>query len=110
MTIETNGRLAYLTVTQQDFKETGAAPADTEELVNQCLRIAGVKAAFIAIEQPNQTIKVSFRSRLDTNVATVAEQFGGGGHKQAAGAVLPAPLADALAKVLPLMQQVVTPE
>ena len=110
MTIETEGRLAYLSVTQQDFKETGAVTADTEELVNQCLRIAGVVAAFIAIEQPNQTVKVSFRSRLGTNVAAVAEQFGGGGHKQAAGAVLSAPLADALAKVLPLMRQVVTPE
>ena len=110
MTIEPDGSLAYLSVTQRDFKETGAVPADTEELVNQCLRVAGVKAAFIAIEQPNQTIKVSFRSRLGTNVAAVAEQFGGGGHKQAAGAVLPAPLTDALAKVLPLMRQVVTPE
>lgn len=110
MTIEKEACLAYLSVTQQDFKETGAVPADTEELVNQCLRIAGVKAAFIAIEQRNQTIKVSFRSRLNTNVAAVAEQFGGGGHKQAAGAVLPAPLADALAKILPLMRQVVTSE
>lgn len=110
MTIETDACLAYLSVTQQDFKETGAVPADTEELVNQCLRIGGVKAAFIAIEQRNQTIKVSFRSRLNTDVAAVAEKFGGGGHKQAAGAVLPAPLTDALAKVLPLMRQVVTSE
>lgn len=107
ITVECDGRLAYLTVTRQDFRETKALPADTEELVNQCLRIAGVQAAFIAIEQPNQTIKVSFRSRLETNVAAVAEQFGGGGHKQAAGAVLPAPLANALEQVLPPMRQVV---
>lgn len=108
--LECDGRLGYLTVSLQDYKETGAIPADTEDLVNQCLTIAGVEAAFIAIEQPNGNVKVSFRSRLEFNVAEVAALFGGGGHKQAAGATLPGPLADALAKVLPPMQQLVTTE
>lgn len=107
LTVDSEGRLAYLTVSRQDFAETGAVPADTEELVNECLKVAGVQAAFIAIEQQNQTVKVSFRSRLDINVASVAEKFGGGGHNQAAGAVLPGSLGDALAQVLPAMQQLV---
>ena len=107
ITIGSGGKLAWLSVSQKDFVETGGVPADTEELVNQCLKIAGVQAAFIAIQQPNQSVKVSFRSRLGTNVAAVAELFGGGGHKQAAGTVLPGNLADALAKVLPPMQEVV---
>jgi len=106
--IDCDGRLGYLTVSVQDYKETGAIPADTEDLVNQCLTVVGVEAAFIAIEQPNGNVKVSFRSRLEIDVAEVAAQFGGGGHKQAAGATLPGPLADALAKVLPPMQQLVT--
>lgn len=106
--IDCDGRLAYLTVGLQDYKETGAIPADTEDLVNQCLTITGVQAAFIAIQQPNGNVKVSFRSRLEYNVAAVAAEFGGGGHKQAAGATLSGPLADALAKVLPPMQQLVT--
>lgn len=107
ITIDSGGKLAYLSVSQKDFVDTQAVQADTEELVNECLKVAGVKAAFIAIEQQNQTVKVSFRSKLDTDVASVAAQFGGGGHKQAAGAVQPGPLADALAKVLPAMQQLV---
>ena len=107
LTVDCDGRLAYLTVSRNDFKETGAVPADTEDLVNASLQIGGTKVAFIAIEQPNQTVKVSFRGRVDTNVAVVAEEFGGGGHKQAAGATLPGPLAEALAKVLPVMQQAV---
>jgi nanoRNase/pAp phosphatase (c-di-AMP/oligoRNAs hydrolase) len=107
LTIDSEGRLAYLSVSQKDFAETGAVPADTEELVNECLKVAGVKAAFIAIEQQNQTVKVSFRSRLEINVASVAELFGGGGHKQAAGAVLSGTLGDALAKILPPMQELV---
>ena len=107
LTVDCDGQLAYLTVSREDFKETGAVPADTEDLVNASLQIAGTKASFIAIEQPNQTVKVSFRGRVDTNVAAVAEQFGGGGHKLASGATLAGSLAEALAIVLPAMQQAV---
>jgi phosphoesterase RecJ-like protein len=99
-----DGKLAYIQVTQNDFKETHAVPADTEDLVNECLKIAGTCGAFIAVEQQNRSIKVSFRGRNDINVAKVAEQFGGGGHKLAAGAVLPGPLPDALAKILVAMK------
>lgn len=97
---EFEGRLAYTIVTQDDFKATGAKPVETEDIVNECLRIEGTEAAFIAIEQQNGNIKYSFRSRTDLNVAAVAEQFGGGGHKQASGAILPGPLAEAQKKVL----------
>lgn len=97
-------RLAYTHVAAEDFKETGAKPADTEDLVNECLMIDGTRAAFIAIEQLNRSIKVSFRSRSDLNVAAVAERFGGGGHKQAAGAVFPTgPLPGVISQVLAAM-------
>ena len=100
MELVCEGRLAYTVVTQADFKATGAKPVETEDIVNECLRIEGTQAAFIAIEQQNGNIKYSFRSRTSLNVAAVAEQFGGGGHKQASGAILPGPLAAAQEKVL----------
>jgi phosphoesterase RecJ-like protein len=103
--LDCDGQLAYVTVTQQDFAETGSVPADTEDLVNECLKIAGTRAAFIAIEQPTKTVKVSFRSRVGLNVAEVAERFHGGGHKQAAGAILPGPLPSAIAQVLAAMKE-----
>jgi phosphoesterase RecJ-like protein len=104
MMVDCGGKLAYTWVTQEDFAETNAKPVDTEDLVNECLRIAGTECAFIAIEQVNKSIKVSFRSRTTLNVADVASQFGGGGHKQAAGAVLPGPLATARKSVLKAMK------
>ncbi|NOX53954.1 MAG: bifunctional oligoribonuclease/PAP phosphatase NrnA [Planctomycetes bacterium] len=104
MTVECNGRLAYICVYQQDFAETGAVPADTEDLVNECLRVAGTEAAFILVETPNRDVKISLRSRNDLNVAQIAKRFGGGGHKQAAGAVVSGPLCDVLAKVLTTMK------
>lgn len=101
--LEAEGRLAYTWVTLEDFEATGAKPVDTEDLVNECLTIAGTECAFIAIEQPNKRIKVSFRSRTSLNVAAVAEQFEGGGHKQAAGAILPGPPPVARQKILTAM-------
>jgi len=103
VTLDGDGRLAYVWVMQADIKEVGARPVDTEDLVNECLRIDGAECAFIAIEQPNGRIKVSFRSRTGLNVAAVAEQFDGGGHKQAAGAILPGPMESAKQQVLTAM-------
>lgn len=104
VTLDCDGQLAYTQVPWSDFTDVGASPSDTEDLVNQGLTIAGTKAAFIAIEQPNKQVKVSFRSRTDVNVAAVAEQFGGGGHKQAAGATLPGPFKQAVAQALAAMR------
>ena len=99
------GRLGHTHVSLEDFKATGAKPVDTEDLVNECLMIEGTRAAFIAIEQLNRSIKVSFRSRSDLNVAAIAERFGGGGHKQAAGAVFTGgSLPQVMAQVLAAMQ------
>lgn len=104
ITQECGGRLAHTYVKWEDYAETGAEPSETEDMVNYCLTIAGVEAAFIQIEQSNGMIKTSFRSRVHLNVSSVAEQFGGGGHKQAAGAILPGPMTDARQKVLTAMR------
>jgi phosphoesterase RecJ-like protein len=102
--LECDGRLAYIIVKQSDFEATHAKPVDTENLINDTLKIEGTQAAFIAIEQINKSVKVSFRSRTDLNVAQIAEQFGGGGHKQAAGTVIPGPLNKAVKLVLSAMK------
>lgn len=105
--VDCDGRLAYTIVPWQDFVETGARPVDTENLVNECLKIDTAEVAFIAIEQLNGTVKVSFRSRGDIDVAAIARnQFGGGGHQKAAGTPpLPGPLSDALPRVLDAVRE-----
>lgn len=93
--LEFDGRLAHTFALRKDFSETGSQPADTEDLVNTCLTIEGVQAAFMIVEQMDGRMKVSLRSRSDLNVAAIAEQFGGGGHRQAAGTLLPGPFESA---------------
>lgn len=90
--LECDGRIAHTYVQMSDFGETQSEPADTEDLVNECLSINGVQGAVILVEQPTQLVKASFRSRIGLDVASVAEQFRGGGHKQAAGAMVPGPI------------------
>ena len=108
MQLDCDGELAYTTIEWNDFVETGAIPSDTEDLVNECLKVLGTKGAFIAIEQQNRQVKISFRSRLESlNVAAVAEEFSGGGHRLAAGATLAAPFAVAVSRALDAMRAAV---
>ncbi len=64
------------------------------------LAVGGAEAAVILVEQKTGGFKVSFRSRCDFDCSRVAEQFGGGGHKKAAGAFIDKPLEAAQTAVL----------
>ena len=97
---ELDGRLAHSYILKEDFAETGASVSDTEDLVNHCLEIRGTKFAVIMIEQPTGGFKISFRSRCDVQCNVVASEFGGGGHKAAAGAFLKSDFDDVSTRVL----------
>lgn len=97
---ELDGRLIITSVPQDDFKATGALPPDTEDIINLTLNVRGTQVAVILVEQPGGDVKVSFRSRSQVDCSKIAELFGGGGHKAAAGAFVKGPLAEAQAKVL----------
>jgi phosphoesterase RecJ-like protein len=94
------GRIAWTEIRRDDYAATGAIPQDTEELINYPRSLAGVEIGLMFMEQPRGGIKVSFRSRAGIDVARVAEQFGGGGHRQASGAVLDTTLDEARRRIL----------
>ena len=96
---ELDGRLIYTWVERGDFEATGALPSDTEDLINMTLTVGGTEVAVILVETQSG-FKVSFRSRCGVDCSRVAEQFGGGGHRRAAGAQLHEPLATGREKVL----------
>lgn len=97
---ELDGRLIHTWIEWEDFQAAGAAPPDSEDIINMTLSVAGTEFAVILVEQETGGFKVSFRSRYRVDCSRLAEQFGGGGHMQAAGAHLNEPLAVAQAKVL----------
>lgn len=97
---ELNGRLVHTAVFQTDFEATGALPPDTEDVINLTLTVAGTEVAVILVEQPDGKFKISFRSRSAVDCSKLAEKFSGGGHKAAAGAMVPGPFESAQQKVL----------
>jgi len=97
---ELDGRLVHTYVLKDDFALAGALPSDTEDVINMTLAIEGAQMAVIVGEQPEDGCKVSFRSRCKVDCSRIAEQFGGGGHKAAAGAFLNERADSAAAKVL----------
>lgn len=98
--IELDGRLIHTYIRWVDFQATGAHPADSEDMINMTLSVGGTEVAVILVEQRSGGFKISFRSRCDLDCSRLAQQFGGGGHKKAAGAFLNEPLESAQAKVL----------
>jgi phosphoesterase RecJ-like protein len=102
--LSAGGHVAYTEIRRNDYEATGATPQDTEDLVNYTRSISGVEVGLLFMEQPRGGVKVSFRSRARVDVSRVAEQFGGGGHRLASGAVLEVPLEEARARVLQAVQ------
>jgi phosphoesterase RecJ-like protein len=79
------GRAAYMIVTREMFSGTGTSEEDTDNFINYTLSITGVQIGLMFTELA-EGVKVSFRSRGDIAINKLAQEFGGNGHKNAAGA------------------------
>ncbi|QDV65488.1 MULTISPECIES: DHH family phosphoesterase [Crateriforma] len=102
---ELDGALVHTYVQKEDFAAMGAEPSDTEDAINLTLSVGGTKGAVIFVGQLRGGYKLSFRSRCDMDCNEIARQFGGGGHKAAAGAFVEGTLAEAQERVLPVVRQ-----
>ena len=95
-----DGPLAWIWVTQEQMTRFGAREEDCEGLVNYALSIADVQVAVFFRELPDRRYRISLRSKGEVNVSTVAEHFGGGGHKCASGCSLDGPLDTAVSRIV----------
>jgi phosphoesterase RecJ-like protein len=94
-------RVATMTVTKEDFTQTGAGVPATENLVNIPLQIGSVEVSILFVEPPEGgPIRVSLRSKGSLDCAKFAQQFGGGGHTRAAGMKMEMNLATAVEKTV----------
>ena len=94
--LQREGDMVWMTVTQGQMQQCNALEEDCEGLVNYGLGIAGVEVAAFFRELPDGRYRISLRSKGGVNVALIAAQFGGGGHQCAAGCSLPGPFSAAL--------------
>ena len=72
----------------------GCTNNDTEGLINLPLTAREIQAVVFFKIAPDGEVRVSMRSKYDVDVRRVANEFGGGGHKNAAGFTVTGALAD----------------
>ena len=80
-----SGRIAWITMDRATMYEADACEEDADGIVNHALSIGEVEAVAFFKELSPGKYRISLRSKNKNNVAKVAEQFGGGGHRNAAG-------------------------
>jgi bifunctional oligoribonuclease and PAP phosphatase NrnA len=96
--------LVWTTLSLSERNAAGYLARDDADLVKVLSAIQGAKIAVILTEQTGGYVKISWRlcSTADSNldVSEIAQIFGGGGHKAAAGADVKGNLNEVLVKVL----------
>ena len=104
-----------MTVPADTFTKCNATLADTEDLVNEPLRIRSVIVSVMLVEHDDGMIRAGFRSKPpqdehvpDIDVAAIAQHFGGGGHRRAAGARFNDPMPEVKEKITQYIQTQLT--
>jgi phosphoesterase RecJ-like protein len=101
------GHVAWMWQTIEMQAKTQACDEDADGFVNYPLAVAEVEAAALFKETSPGVYRTSLRSKGDVNVAKIAEQFGGGGHRNAAGCTLKGNSSEIEQKLVPLLQDAV---
>jgi phosphoesterase RecJ-like protein len=98
--LEHENGLAWATLTLEDRKLVGYPGKDDADLINLLTTIEGMEVVLVFVEQKEEQVKISLRSKGKVNVADLAVFFGGGGHDQAAGAIISGEIEEVKSKVL----------
>lgn len=83
----TSNGVAYIYFSRRTQKRFGVNPSDASALVNTLDSIEGKLIWIIFVQQKDGKIRARIRSRF-VSIVEIAEQFNGGGHKQASGATV----------------------
>ena len=99
MKLFADGKACITYISQKALQESGALFNETEGIIEQLRNIKGVEISVVLKEDAGR-IKVGLRAKTIANVATVAQQFGGGGHEKAAGCTIEGSMEDVRQKKL----------
>lgn len=79
------GKVAVCKLTRADFDRFNARDEDCEGIIDNLRDVENVEIAMLIREKEPNVYKVSMRAKEYANVCAVAERYGGGGHRLAAG-------------------------
>jgi len=95
-----DGQIAWVCITQEMLRETGARESELDGLAALPRMIEGVEIGITLREQQNGSYKVSVRTAQKADASAICAEFGGGGHLRAAGCRFTCPYEEALEKLL----------
>lgn len=102
--IQMEDGLVWTTLTLKERSAAGYSARDDADLVKILSAINGAKIALILTEQEAGYVKISWRlcgsEETDLDVSDIAQKFGGGGHKAAAGADIKGDMNEVLEKAI----------
>ena len=98
--IQLENQLLWATLSLSDREKAGYHGKDDADLINFLSSIKDADVFLIFVEQPDDTVKVSWRSQGGYDVSKIASYFGGGGHPPAAGAMINGDMEEVKEKVL----------
>lgn len=88
ITFYENGRFDIMEITEEMMKQSGATEGDIEGLAALPRQVEGVLIAATLREKKEGGYKISVRATPPYDASAICAQFGGGGHKGAAGCVI----------------------
>jgi phosphoesterase RecJ-like protein len=98
MQLDSTGRIAMVYLDHEMARAAGGTYDDTEGLINLPLTVKEIQAVVFFKQIEGEQYRVSLRSKGDVDIGAVATEFGGGGHKNAAGCTVSGAI-DALQKL-----------
>ncbi len=93
------GRVLVGSLSRDDFQATGAGPDATEGIIDAFRDVQGVEVAALLKETEPDVWRVSLRA-ANADAQAIAAQFGGGGHKEAAGCTVNGRLEEVETRIL----------
>ncbi len=105
LSFEKEDKIAYMKLTLDVIRNTGATDDMTDQFVNYARSIKGVEVGLLFREVSGGKVKVSIRSKDDIDVASFALRFGGGGHRNAAGIVLQENIDESVNKIISALKE-----
>ena len=78
-------RVALLTMRREMIAESGGTYEEADGLINIPLKSEDIRVSIFFKENPEGLMRCSMRSKGTIDVAEIAQRYGGGGHRTAAG-------------------------
>ncbi len=101
------GKVAFTYMNLKDEEEVSAEIGDHEGIVENGRSIEGVQISIFIRQKDENSYKVSMRSNGNINVSDICYIFGGGGHPNAAGALIQGNVEQVKEKIMKEVKKVI---